>query len=227
MTYVEKYLQLQNSLPKEVLLVVVSKNQPAEKIAALYEAGCRDFGENKVQELLIKQEQLAALGIAKEIRWHFIGNLQRNKVKYIVGKVYCIHSVSRFELLEALETQAQKAGVVQKVLLEFHIGASQTKQGFALQAFQNLLQANPNYFHNYSALEICGVMGMADFSEDTLRTKQSFAHLKAQFNSLKAYVSSKNFQLISMGMSADYTYALAEGSTCIRLGSSIFQQDDV
>ena len=208
---------IRSSLPATTVLIAVSKTHPIERIMEAYEAGQRDFGENKVQELVEKYEALP-----KDIRWHMIGHLQSNKVKYIAPFVHLIHGVDSFNLLKEINKQGQKNGRRISCLLQFHIAQEDTKFGLSLEEAKAFL-AGPE-FSLLDHVRICGVMGMATFTENTAQIRQEFQNLHAIYqNLLSSYFSSNSeFKEISMGMSDDYPIAMEEGSTLIRVGSKIF-----
>lgn len=200
-----------------VTLVAVSKTKPAEDILKLYQSGQRIFGENKVQEMVSKYEVLP-----KDIQWHQIGHLQKNKVKYIAPFVAMIHAVDSFELLEVTNKEAVKNNRTIDVLLQFHIATEETKFGLNKdEAVQLLTMLEKEPLPN---VRICGVMGMASFTEDTNLIRSEFRSLKEIFTSLKSRFFMENpfFNEISMGMSGDYKIAIEEGSTMVRIGSAIF-----
>ena len=196
--------------PKQVTLVAVSKTKPAEDILALYEAGQRDFGENYVQELVDKQAILPAA-----IRWHFIGHLQRNKVKYIAGFVHLIHGVDSFSLLKEINKQAAKQNRIIDCLLQVHIASEETKFGFDEQELLSILGLEA-----LSNIHIVGLMGMASFTEDKEKVRIEFNALKTMFDLFSAHYFP--LTILSMGMSADYPIAIEEGSTMVRIGSLLF-----
>lgn len=200
-----------------VTLVAVSKTKPAEDIMKLYQSEQRIFGENKVQEMVSKYEVLP-----KDIQWHQIGHLQKNKVKYIAPFVDMIHAVDSFELLEVINKEAVKNNRTIDVLLQFHIATEETKFGLNKdEAVQLLTMLEKEPLPN---VRICGVMGMASFTEDTNLIRSEFRSLKEIFTSLKSRFFMENpfFKEISMGMSGDYKIAIEEGSTMVRIGSAIF-----
>ena len=200
-----------------VTLVAVSKTKPAEDILKLYQSGQRIFGENKVQEMVSKYEVLP-----KDIQWHQIGHLQKNKVKYIAPFVAMIHAVDSFELLEVINKEAVKNNRTMDVLLQFHIATEETKFGLNKdEAVQLLTVLEKEPLPN---VRICGVMGMASFTEDTNLIRSEFRSLNEIFTSLKNqfFVENPFFKEISMGMSGDYKIAIEEGSTMVRIGSAIF-----
>jgi pyridoxal phosphate enzyme (YggS family) len=209
--------EIRSSLPASTVLIAVSKTHPIERIMEAYEAGQRDFGENKVQELVEKYEALP-----KDIRWHMIGHLQSNKVKYIAPFVHLIHGVDSFNLLKEINKQGIKNERQISCLLQFHIAQEDTKFGLSLEEAKALL-AGPE-FSLLSHVRICGVMGMATFTENTAQIRKEFQNLHAIYQQLKSSYFSSNaeFKEISMGMSDDYPIAMEEGSTLIRVGSKIF-----
>ena len=211
-----------HSLVKELsarntALIAVSKTHPSERILDLYNQGQRLFGENKVQEMVAKYETLP-----KDIEWHLIGHLQTNKVKYIAPFVRMIQSVDSLRLLQEIEKQAHKAGRIIDCLLQFHIAEEETKFGLDEQEARNLLDS-PEY-RAMTAVRICGVMGMASFTEDVSRVRAEFSHLRGIFQALKTayFADTPWFKEISMGMSGDWSVAVEEGSTMVRIGSLIF-----
>lgn len=200
-----------------VTLVAVSKTKPAEDILKLYQSGQRIFGENKVQEMVSKYEVLP-----KDIQWHQIGHLQKNKVKYIAPFVAMIHAVDSFELLEVINKEAVKNSRTIDLLMQFHIATEETKFGLNKdEAVQLLTVLEKEPLPN---VRICGVMGMASFTEDTNLIRSEFRSLNEIFTSLKNqfFVENPFFKEISMGMSGDYKIAIEEGSTMVRIGSAIF-----
>ena len=212
-----KLQKLYGELPKEVTLVAVSKTKPIADLQDAYDAGQRVFGENKVQEMCTKWEQLP-----KEINWHFIGHLQRNKVKYLAPFVDLIHGVESFRLLKEINRQAQKNNRVIDVLLQFFIANEETKFGLSFEEAEAIL--SDENFKELQNVRICGVMGMASFSNNQEQIREEFKTLKSTFDKLKStfFDNEKSFNVISMGMSGDYKIAIEEGSTMIRVGSSIF-----
>jgi pyridoxal phosphate enzyme (YggS family) len=217
MSSLEKYLEFIKNLPADVKLVAVSKTKTEEEIMQVYEAGQRLFGENKVQELVPKYEALP-----KDIEWHLVGHLQTNKVKYIAPFIGFIHSVDSLKLLNTINKEAQKNDRVIKCLLQFHIAEEDTKFGLNREEADEMLKSE--LFKQFENIEICGVMGMATFTEDMVHVRREFMSLKAMFEWLKKdyFATQPQFKEISMGMSDDYRVALDEGSTMIRVGSAIF-----
>ncbi|MDD6210878.1 MAG: YggS family pyridoxal phosphate-dependent enzyme [Bacteroidales bacterium] len=209
--------QLKASLPDSVTLVAVSKFHPAENIKEAYEAGQRIFGESRVQELRAKEEILP-----KDIEWHFIGTLQRNKVKYIVPFISMIHSIDNAKLLSEVNQEAAKQNRIVDVLLQFHIASEETKHGLTIEECTDIL--NNDGIRFLTNVRIRGVMGMATFTNDEAVVRKEFQTLKGYFDTLKNnyFKEISSFNEISMGMSDDYPIAIEEGSTMIRVGSKIF-----
>lgn len=211
----QQYQKILTELDGKATLVAVSKTKPVEDIQALYDLGQRDFGENYVQELTEKQEQLP-----KDINWHFIGHLQSNKVKYIAPFVHLIHAVDSEKLLKEINKLAAKNNRVINCLLQVHIAIEETKFGFDADELAALFKSDLTQLNN---VNICGLMGMASFTEDNDLIKKEFTYLKTLFDKY-AQLSTLNFQLstLSMGMSADYTFAIQAGSNMVRIGSLLF-----
>ena len=212
---------LSKKIPSNIQLVAVSKTKPNELLMQAYDHGQRHLGENKVQELVSKHESLP-----KDINWHFIGHLQRNKVKYIAGFVHLIHGVESLKLLKEIDKQGQKNNRIINVLLQFHIADETSKFGLNLLEAQQLLIDEA--YLGFSNICISGVMGMATFTDNTEQVRNEFRTLKSIYNDLKMsfFKDSDDFKVISMGMSGDYEIAIEEGSTLIRVGSSIFGARD-
>lgn len=213
----EFFKQLKQTLPTDVTLVAVSKTKPKEDISELYALGQRDFGENKVQELVKKQVQLP-----KDIRWHAIGHLQRNKVKYIVPFVHLIHAVDSLRLLKEIDKQASKLNRVVDYLFQIHIAQEDTKFGLSKEELiETLTQEETSQFKN---TRICGLMGMATNTDNEVQVKKEFYDLKALFEGVKKefFAEMDYFKELSMGMSGDYEFAIEEGSTMLRIGSKLF-----
>lgn len=204
-------------LQHHVTLVVVSKTQSVEAIRQLYDQGHRVFGENRVQELVGKYEQLP-----KNIEWHLIGHLQKNKVKYLASFVEMIHSVDSLELLKVIEKEASRNNRIIKVLLQYHIARESTKYGLSEVEGKDLA----SFFlkESMSHVQICGVMGMATFTDDEVQIRHEFQRLTSIFRDLKDtfFPEDIHFKEISMGMSSDYKTAIEEGSTMVRVGSAVF-----
>ncbi len=198
-------------------LVAVSKTKPAEQIMEVYKQGQRIFGENRVQEMAGKYEELP-----KDIEWHMIGHLQSNKVKYMAHFVSMIHSVDNFKLLKEINKQAQKHNRIINCLLQFKIAREETKTGFDIPVARQMLEDEA--FSNLRNIKICGVMGMATFTDNLLQVRSEFQKLKSIFDQLRKdyFFEQPAFKEISMGMSGDYQVAIEEGSTIVRIGSLIF-----
>ena len=215
MSIASRIASIRATIPTGVMLICVSKFHPAEAIMQAYDCGDRDFGESRVQELVPKYENLP-----KDIHWHFIGHLQTNKVKQIVPFIYMIHSVDSVRLLETINREAGKIQRCVKVLLEVHVAQEETKSGFSPKEFSSivsrLIASSPNKL--YPWVEICGVMGMATNTEDQDEWRRCFREI----NAMASKLSTLNSRQISMGMSDDYPIAIEEGSTMIRIGSTIF-----
>jgi pyridoxal phosphate enzyme (YggS family) len=209
--------KIKQELSQNVKLIAVSKTKPVHTLMEAYDAGPKIFGENKVQELVTKYEQMP-----KDIEWHMIGHLQSNKVKYIIPFIHLIHSVDSENLLAEINKQAAKLNKVQKVLLQISIADEETKFGFEQG---NLLKVIDKYLNDeFENVEIIGLMGMATFTDNLDQIAGEFAGLKKLFDEIKSdYLSNQDsFSQISMGMSSDYQLAIANGSTMIRVGSNIF-----
>lgn len=213
----ENLTSLKQAIPEGVLLIAVSKTKPVALLEEAYRAGQRAFGENYVQELVDKQPQLPS-----DIEWHFIGHLQSNKVKYIAPFVHCIHGVDSFKLLKEISKQAIKHSRTIRCLLQVHIANEETKFGFSPEEL--LTEAASFQPADYPGVELAGLMGMASFTEDESQIRAEFKSLKALFDELKsgAFLALVSFNELSMGMSSDWKIAVNEGSTMIRVGSSIF-----
>jgi pyridoxal phosphate enzyme (YggS family) len=200
---------------KNVTLVAVSKTKPAEEILELYTLGQRDFGENYVQELTEKYEQLP-----KDIRWHFIGHLQSNKAKYIAPFVSLIQGVDSEKLLAEIDRQAEKNNRVIDCLLQVHIATEETKFGFDQKELDDLINHNLPVYKN---VRIKGLMGMASFTDDMGKVKTEFKLLKSSFDKYSTLsIANCQLSILSMGMSADYKIAIEEGSNMVRIGSLLF-----
>ncbi len=202
---------------KGVTLIAVSKTKPIDAIQQMYDQGQRVFGENRVQEMEEKY-----LALPKDIQWHLIGHLQKNKVKYIAPFVSMIHSVDSLELLEIINKEAAKTDRVISVLLQFYIAKEDTK--FGLSEAEGLALLDQLVQRPLTNIKICGVMGMASFSDDKALVRSEFRNLKNIFNQLKNkyFAADDAFKEVSMGMSGDYELAIEEGSTMVRIGSALF-----
>lgn len=210
---IKKLQALKNTLPKTVKLVAVSKTKPAAAIKAAYDEGQRDFGENKVQELTEKHADLP-----KDIRWHMIGHLQTNKVKYIVDFVHLIHSVDRLKLLKTIQKEAKKAQKTVPILLQVKIAKEDTKFGFEIAELEEILTAD--FTSKFPNIQVKGLMGMATLTDNKATIAEEFNMLKVLFDRYKTIFS--NLDTLSMGMTGDYEIAIKEGSNLIRVGSAIF-----
>ncbi|HMS66587.1 MAG TPA: YggS family pyridoxal phosphate-dependent enzyme [Saprospiraceae bacterium] len=204
-------------ISNKATLVAVSKTKPIEAIQAMYDLGQRHFGENRVQELLDKYEALP-----KDIKWHLIGSLQKNKVKYIAPFVHMIHSCDDRELAATIQKEALKNHSIIKILLQVKIADEETKQGYETDLLLQELQNG--VYKTFPNIEVCGLMGMASFVEDETKVRKEFKSLFDLFEIIKKqfYVDSPYFSEISMGMSGDYKIALEEGATMVRIGSALF-----
>ncbi|MES2588277.1 MAG: YggS family pyridoxal phosphate-dependent enzyme [Bacteroidota bacterium] len=213
----ENLLKIRKTIPGDVTLVAVSKTKPASDILVAYEAGQRIFGENKVQEMCEKFQVLP-----KDIEWHLIGHLQTNKVKFIAPFVHLIHAVDSMKLLQEINKEAKKNNRIINCLLQFHIAQEDTKFGLNFQEAQEIL--SDEKFLLLENINIVGVMGMATFTYNEEQVKDEFRTLTNYFHTLKSHFFKLNsdFKEISMGMSDDYKLAIEEGSTMVRVGSSIF-----
>lgn len=213
----ENLEQIRDHLPENVTLVAVSKTKPIELLQEAYDFGQRIFGENRVYELVEKSAKLP-----KDIEWHMIGHLQSKKVKSIGPFIHTIHSVDSFKLLKEINKQAAKHERSIRCLLQFHIAEEETKYGYDLAEIRDML--NSSEFQDLQHVEITGVMGMATFTSDQRQIREEFRRLKTIFDSVKAefFSETPDFKEISMGMSGDYEIAISEGSTMVRVGSSIF-----
>lgn len=217
MTISERLTRIIQNLPDGVRLAAVSKTHSPEEIMEAYQAGQRCFAENKAQEMAAKYPVLPA-----DIEWHFIGHLQTNKIKYIAPFVAMIHSVDSLRLLQAINREAGKNHRIIPCLLQFHIAGEETKFGLSPEEANTLLKSVE--YQEMQNIRIEGVMGMATFTEDWKQVRSEFRELRNIFEQLKRdfFSSDSHFREISMGMSDDYTIAIGEGSTLVRIGSSIF-----
>ena len=209
MSIKDNLLKIKSTLPEHVKLVAVSKTKPVADLMEAYNAGQRIFGENKIQEMTEKWEQMP-----KDIQWHMIGHIQTNKVKFMAPYVSLIHGVDSLKLLEEINKQALKNNRIIDCLLQIHIAEEETKFGLNNDELADLLVSES--FKNFKNINIVGLMGMATFTENQIQIKKEFEHLKSIFDQLK------NLKTLSMGMSGDYQLAIECGSTMVRIGSSIF-----
>lgn len=200
--------------PHEVTLVAVSKTKPASMIAEAYETGIRDFGENKVQELCEKQKELP-----KDIRWHMIGHLQRNKVKQIIDKTVLIHSVDSLRLAEQIEEEAAKQNLIADILLEVNVAEEESKFGFKLEETENALHKIAGFPH----VKVQGLMTIAPFVENSEENRPVFKKLNKFYVDMQnKNIDNVNMNQLSMGMTGDYEVAIEEGATLVRVGTGIF-----
>jgi PLP dependent protein len=208
---------LKQQIPPSVKLVAVSKTKPVSDILNAYRTGHKSFGENRVQELIRKKDLLPS-----DIEWHLIGHLQTNKVKLVVPFINMIQSVDSSKLLNLINSEALAINRTVNCLLQVHIAEEETKYGFSMTEIHEMLRSED--FVRLKSVRICGVMGIATFTDDTDRIQKEFRYLAACFNELrtKYFKDDSNFQEISMGMSGDFKIALGEGSTILRIGSLIF-----
>ena len=216
MSVSDNLLHIKSTLPEHVTLVAVSKTKPVSDIMEAYNAGQRIFGENKIQDMADKYEAMP-----KDIQWHMIGHVQRNKVKYMAPFVALIHGVDNFKLLEEINKQALKHDRVINCLLQIKIASEDSKFGLAPQDAIDIIQSEA--FLALKNVNIAGVMGMATFTDDETQIESEFKLLKSTFDDLKTInPNNSDFTTISMGMSGDYKLAIQCGSTMVRVGSSIF-----
>ena len=213
----ENLNRILSTIPSDVMLVAVTKTKPVSDLEEVYKAGQRIFGENKVQEMVDKYEQLP-----KDIKWHLIGHLQTNKVKFIAPFVTMIHSVDSLKLLTEINKEAKKNNRNIDCLLQFHIAEEETKFGLNIDEAKEILETRE--FVEMQNISIVGIMGMASFINDQDIVRHEFRTLESYFQVLKSHFFKFNheFKEISMGMSGDYLLAIEEGSTIVRVGSSIF-----
>jgi pyridoxal phosphate enzyme (YggS family) len=209
MSIKENLLRIQSAIPENVTLVAVSKTKPVSDLIQAYEAGQRVFGENKIQEMTEKWEQMP-----KDIQWHMIGHVQTNKVKYMAEYVSLVHGVDSLKLLQEINRQAQKHNRVIDCLLQIYIAEEESKFGLDEKELEGIL--NSEEYKLLRNIQVVGLMGMATFTDDQAQIKKEFQYLKSMFD------KHNNFTTLSMGMSGDYQLAIECGSTMVRIGSSIF-----
>jgi len=216
MSIKDNLLQLQSTIPTNVTLVAVSKTKPIADLMEAYEAGQRVFGENKIQEMTEKWEQMP-----KDIQWHMIGHVQTNKVKYMAEYVSLIHGVDSLKLLQEINKQAAKHNRIIACLLQMYIAEEETKFGLDEKELEDIFHIVQN--DKLQNIKVVGLMGMATFTDNQTQIKKEFLNLKSTFDKINL-LSIVNYQLsiISMGMSGDYKQAIECGSTMVRIGSSIF-----
>jgi PLP dependent protein len=213
MSIKQNLLNIKSTLPENVTLVAVSKTKPVSDLMEAYDAGQRIFGENKIQEMAEKWEQMP-----KDIQWHMIGHVQTNKVKFMAEFVSLIHGVDSLKLLEEINKQALKNNRVIDCLLQIHIAEEETKFGLNEEELNEILDSET--FLKMKNIRIVGLMGMATFTDNQEQIKKEFMHLKLIFD--KFTINNSQFTILSMGMSGDYQLAIECGSTMVRIGSSIF-----
>jgi PLP dependent protein len=213
----DRLQQIKAQLPPSVTLIAVSKTKPVSDIMEAYQAGQRHFGENRVQELLEKVNKLPT-----DIKWHLIGHLQTNKVKYIASFIQLIHSVDSLKLLETIDKEAASNNRIIDCLLQVYIAREETKFGLSDSELMQLIDSDK--FKELKNIRIAGLMGMATFTDDMEQVRKEFAYLKNLFELVKQkyFIENPWFKEISMGMSGDYLIAIREGSTMVRIGSLIF-----
>lgn len=212
-----KIREFRSIVPSGVEIVAVSKFHPAEMIREAYDAGQRNFGESRVQEFLEKEKILP-----RDINWHFIGHLQTNKVKSIIGKTSLIESVDSEKLLNLIDKESQNSNIVTNILLQVHVAAEETKFGFLPSELTDFFKSQK--YKNLKSTRICGLMGMATNTDSEERIKDDFIRLHSFFREIKNNYEKDlpNFKYLSMGMSGDWQLAVEEGSNIIRIGSAIF-----
>ena len=218
MSVAENIASIERDIGKKICLVAVSKYTINEKIREAYNYGQRDFGENKAQDLVAKKEELPA-----DIRWHFIGHLQRNKVKYIADFVHLIHAVDSLKLLREINKQASKLNRRISCLLQMHIAEEDTKFGLSREEILKVVSSEE--LHEMQNVEVSGLMGMATNTEDEIQVKKEFKTLRDLFEEIQNTYQTHNVKMaeLSMGMSQDYRIAIQEGSTMVRIGSAVFK----
>lgn len=219
----QNYLEIRNTVNEQLrkanreadscTLIAVSKTKPVELLQEVYDKGCRDFGENKVQEIVDKYEALP-----KDIRWHMIGHLQTNKVKYIVDKVYMIHSVDSYHLAKEISKEAVKKNVTVKILLEVNVAKEETKFGIQTKETADLL----NMVLQLPNLSVCGLMTIAPYVENDEENRPYFVELHDLMVDMSRQIHDNNMCELSMGMTGDYKVAIEEGATFVRVGTAIF-----
>ncbi len=208
--------RIYSRLPEGVGLVAVSKFHPVEKLREAYAAGQRRFGESRVQELLAKEPEMPA-----DVEWHFIGHLQTNKVRHLIGKASLIESVDSERLLDMIDAESRRAGVVTRVLMQVHVAQEETKFGFLPQELLDYFKERK--FERLTSTHICGVMGMASNTDDNERVRADFAAIAQVFRQISEIAPDlRGFDTLSMGMSGDWPLAVSEGSNLVRIGTAIF-----
>lgn len=213
----ENIQRIKASLPEGVELCAVSKFHPVEALREAYDAGQRTFGESRVQELLAKIPEMPT-----DVRWHFIGHLQTNKVRHIIGRTAMIESVDSERLLRLIDSESERAGTVTRVLMQLHVAAEETKFGFTPDELTEFFSRRG--FESLKATHICGVMGMATNTDDEARIAEDFLLIRSTFEKIRSEIAPdlRGFDIVSMGMSGDYPLAIECGSTLVRVGTGIF-----
>lgn len=220
MSIQKNILNITNQLPKHITLVAVSKTKTIEDILEAYNAGQRIFGENKIQEMVEKHDQLP-----KDIQWHMIGHVQRNKVKYMASFVSLIHGVDNFKLLKEINKLAKKHNRIIDCLFQLKIAEEDSKFGMTQNDIEDII--NSEAFRELKHINIVGLMGMATFTDNEIQIKEEFNYLKSTFDILKSKeLFNFKLEIVSMGMSGDYELAIACGSNMVRIGSNIFGARD-
>jgi len=209
----DNLLEIKNALPEHVTLDAISKTKPDKDLMEAYAAGQRIFGENKVQEMVGKRERLP-----KDIKWHMIGHLQRNKVKYMAEFVDLVHGVDSFRLLKEINKRAEQNNRSINCLLQIHIAEEDTKFGLDKEELNLILKSDE--YHQLKNINVVGLMAMATFTDNATQVRREFNQLKTIFDSIQP--ENPQIKTLSMGMSGDYQIAIEEGSTMVRIGSSIF-----
>ena len=218
MSIAQNLTEIKSQLPPHVTLVAVSKTKPVADLMEAYNAGQRIFGENKIQEMTDKWEQMP-----KDIEWHMIGHVQSNKVKFMAEYVSLIHGVDSLKLLQEINKQAKKYNRIIDCLLQIHIAEEETKFGLDEEELNEILKQVQHDKNEFENIRIVGLMGMATFTENQNQIEKEFSHLKAIFDKVAASKDAINrVSILSMGMSGDYQLAISCGSTMVRIGSSIF-----
>lgn len=217
MNITENLIRIKKEIPSGVELVAVSKFHPAEAVREAYDAGQRCFGESRVQELLAKEPVLPS-----DIRWHFIGHLQTNKVRQLIGKTSLIESVDSERLLGIIDSESEKAGVITRVLMQVHVAKEETKFGFYPEELLRYFEERR--FESLRATHICGIMGMASNTDDLVRVRADFKAIADVYHAIAGNESLglRGFDILSMGMSGDWQIAVEEGADLIRIGTAIF-----
>lgn len=213
----ENIQRIKASLPEGVELCAVSKFHPVKALREAYDAGQRTFGESRVQELLAKIPEMPT-----DVRWHFIGHLQTNKVRQIIGRAAMIESVDSERLLRLIDSESERAGTVTRVLMQLHVAAEETKFGFTPDELTEFFSRRG--FESLKATHICGVMGMATNTDDEARIAEDFRLIRSTFEKIRSEIAPdlRGFDIVSMGMSGDYPLAIECGSTLVRVGTGIF-----